>query len=52
MSDATDFIPKEADIEVNEAYFQTGVKNFADNEDRTCHLRVWWRAVGGRHPAL
>jgi hypothetical protein len=33
MSTATNFIPNDAEIEVNEAYFQTDVKNFATNEE-------------------
>ncbi len=33
MADAQDFTPNEAEIEVNEAYFQTDVKNLVSNED-------------------
>ena len=33
MADAQDFVPTEADIEVNEAYFQVDVKNLATNEE-------------------
>lgn len=33
MSTAQDFVPQEADIDVEKAYFLDGVKNLADNED-------------------
>lgn len=33
MADAQDFVPTEAEIEVSTAYFQDGVKNFADDEE-------------------
>ncbi len=33
MADAQDFIPNEADIDVQVAYFQDNVKNLAENED-------------------
>jgi hypothetical protein len=33
MADATDFVPKDADIEVNKAYFLDDVKNFASDKE-------------------
>ena len=47
MSDSTDFIPNEADINVTPAYFQQGVKNLADtSENKDKRIEIVTQARG------
>ena len=40
MADAKDFIPQEAEIDVEQAYYMDGVKNFSDDEDIVSHIKA------------
>ena len=40
MADAKDFIPQEAEIDVEQAYYMDGVKNFSADEAIVIHVKA------------